>query len=110
MEFEEQIKQWITIDNQLKQYSEKVKELREKRNNLEMNLKKNINPHSIIKINNDKLKLINSKVCEPLTFKYLEKTLSEIIKNDSQVKQIIEHVKEKREIKYILEIKRITNN
>jgi dihydroorotase len=45
-----------------------------------------------------------------LTFKYLEKTLGEIIKNESQVKLIMEHIKQKREIKVVPEIKRFSAN
>ena len=38
MDVENQIKQWIVVYNQLKQYNEKIKELREKRNILEQNI------------------------------------------------------------------------
>ena len=38
MSFENQIQQWVQIDNQLKQINEKTKELREKRNTLEKNI------------------------------------------------------------------------
>jgi len=110
MDVENQIKQWIVIDNQLKQYNEKIKELREKRNILEQNIINNTNTNITININNERLKIVNAKITEPLTFKYLEKSLGEIIKSDTQVKQIIDHVKEKREIKYISEIKRFSNN
>ena len=37
MSFEGQIQQWVSLDNQLKQLNEKVKDLRDKRNNLEEN-------------------------------------------------------------------------
>jgi dihydroorotase len=47
---------------------------------------------------------------EPLTFKYIEKTLGEVIKNESQVKLIMEHLKLKRETKIVSEIKRLYNN
>jgi hypothetical protein len=49
-------------------------------------------------------------LAEPLTFKYLEKALGEIIQNESQVKLIIEKLKQKRNIKTIPEIKRYSNN
>ena len=38
MSFENQIQQWVQLDNQLKQINEKTKELREKRNILEKNI------------------------------------------------------------------------
>jgi dihydroorotase len=62
------------------------------------------------KVNNDKLKFVDTKVPEPLTFKYLEKTLGEIIKNESQVQVIMEHIKQKRAIKIVPEIKRFSSN
>jgi hypothetical protein len=114
MSFEGQIQQWVQIDNQLKQINEKVKDLREKRNTLEQNITNYASTNNLInstvQISDGKLKFANTKVQEPLTFKYLEKTLNEVIKNESQVKLIIEHIRQKREIKIVPEIKRFSNN
>ena len=114
MSFESQIQQWVQIDNQLKQINEKAKDLREKRNTLEQNITiyaaSNNLTNSTVQISDGKLKFANTKVQEPLTFKYLEKTLNEVIKNESQVKLIMEHIRQKREIKIVPEIKRFSNN
>uniref|UniRef100_A0A6C0EQS9 Uncharacterized protein n=1 Tax=viral metagenome TaxID=1070528 RepID=A0A6C0EQS9_9ZZZZ len=114
MSFENQIKEWVSIDNQLKNLNEKVKELREKRSSLENNITtyafNNNLSKSTVHISDGKLKFSNTKITEPLTFKYLEKTLGEVINNESQVKIIIEHLKNKREVKIIQEIKRFSNN
>ena len=114
MSFESQIQQWVQTDNQLKQLNEKAKELREKRNTLEENLttyaSSNNLSNATVQISDGKLKFVNTKVQEPLTFKYLEKSLSEVIKNESQVKLIMEHVKQKRSSKIVPEIKRFSNN
>jgi len=114
MSFENQIQQWVSLDNQIKTLNEKTKELRDKRNKLEENItnyaSSNNLSNSTIQITDGKLKLVNSKVAEPLTFKYLEKTLSEVIKSDSQVKLIMEHIKQKRSVKIVPEIKRFSNN
>jgi hypothetical protein len=113
MNFENQIKQWVQFDNQLKELNEQTKELREKRNSLEKTITtyatSNNLSGSTIQISDGKLKILNTRVCEPLTFKYLEKSLSEIIKNENQVKSIIEHIKEKRQVKIVSEIKRFSN-
>ena len=91
-----------------------MNKLREQRNTLESNLtnyaKTNNMTDTTIKVNNDKLKFVDTKVPEPLTFKYLEKTLGEIIKNDSQVQLIMEHIKQKRSVKVVPEIKRFYSN
>ena len=114
MNFEQQIQQWVSVDNQLKQLNEKTKELREKRNSLEENITNYASTNNLsnatIKIGDGKLKFTNTRVPEPLTFKYLEKTLGEVIKNESQVKLIMEHLKQKRAIKVVPEIKRFSNN
>lgn len=114
MSFENQIQQWVSLDNQLKQLNEKVKDLRDKRNNLEENItsyaSENNLSNATVKISDGRLKFTNTKVQEPLTFKYLEKTLGEVIKNESQVKLIMEHLKQKRSIKIVPEIKRFSNN
>ena len=114
MSFEKQVQDWVSIDNQLKILNDKVKELRDKRNGLTTNLSKyaqnNNLANSAIQISDGKLRFVNTKIAEPLTFKYLEKVLAEIIKNESQVKQIIEHIKSNRDTKIIQEIKRFNNN
>ena len=114
MEFKEQIQQWVTIDNQLKIIGERMKELRDKKNENTDQINTHIETaelsNSVVKINDGQLKFIKVKETQPLTFKYLETCLSEIIKNEEQVKKIIEYVKNKREITYVSEIKRSYNN
>ena len=114
MSFEYKVQQWVQLDNQLKKLNEEVKQLRDQRNSLESNLttyaKTNNMADATIKVNNARLKFVDTKVPEPLTFKYLEKTLGEIIKNESQVQLIMEHIKQKRTIKIVPEIKRFSNN
>lgn len=112
--FENQIKQWVQVDNQIKEFNDRIRDLREKRNTLEKNITtyacSNNLSNSSIKIGEDKLKFATTRVPEPLTFKYLEKTLGDIIKNESQVQVIMNYVKQKRDIKVVPEIKRYNNN
>jgi hypothetical protein len=114
MSFDNEIQQWLQIDNQIKKLNEQSKLLREQRNTLESNLtnyaKINNFTDKTIKVNNNKIKFTDTKIPEPLTFKYLEKTLGEIIKNESQVNVIMEHIKQKRSIKVVPEIKRFYSN
>ena len=114
MSFQNQVQQWVLIDNQLKILNDKIKELREKRSSVTENLinyaSTNNLSSSVIQISDGKLKFTNTKVSEPLTFKYVEKTLGEVIKNEAQVKLIMEHLKNKRETKIVSEIKRFSNN
>jgi hypothetical protein len=114
MNFEQTIQKWVLLDNQIKIYNEKLKELRDKRDIIEQQLsqeaEKNNLTNSVIKITDGKLKFVNSKINSPLTFKYLEKSLGEIIKNTEQVNAIINYVKNNRVSKITTELKRYYNN
>ena len=66
MSFENQIQQWVSLDNQLKQLNEKVKDLRDKRNNLEENItsyaSENNLSNATVKISDGRLRFTNTKV------------------------------------------------
>ena len=114
MNFENQIQQWITIDNKMNILNDKMKELREKKNSISQQINTHIETSQLnntsVKISDGQLKFVNVKETQQLTFKYLETCLSEIIKNEEQVKKIVEYIKNKREVKYVPEIKRLYNN
>jgi len=109
-EFKTQLEKWLYVDNELKNVNEKVKKLRDIKSVLTQSLTEHINKkeltNSTIKINNEVVKFLNCKTTQPLTFKYLETCLGEIIKDEEKVVKIIEYVKNKRETNYSLDIKR----
>jgi hypothetical protein len=114
MSFEQNIQQWISVDNQMKQLTDKIKELRDKKNTLNdaiFNHVENSNlSNATVQISDGKLKFIKTKDTQQLTFKYLETCLHEIIKNEEQVNKIVDYIKNKRDVKYVPEIKRFYNN
>ena len=114
MSFEQHIQQWVSIDNQMKQLTDKIKELRDKKNTLNdviFNHVDNSNlTNATVQISDGKIKFVKSKDTQVLTFKYLETCLHEIIKNEDQVDKIVEYIKNKREVKFVPEIKRFYNN
>lgn len=111
MSFEDNIKEWVALDNQLKLYNDKIKQLRDKRtlvsdkilsvDNFETKLK-----NRTLEISDGKLKFVSTKISPSLSFKYVEDSLSKMIKNERQVEQIMRYLKENREIKIVPEIKR----
>ena len=113
MSFEQHIQQWVSIDNQMKQLSDKMKELRDKKNTLNDFIFNHVDNSNLsntsVQISDGKIKFIKTKDTQQLTFKYLEICLSEIIKNEDQVNKIVDYVKNKREVKYVPEIKRFYN-
>ena len=114
MSFEQQIQQWVSLDNQMKSLNEKLKELRDLKNNISEKIHIHVDENQLnnaaVKINDGQLKFLKIKETQTLTFKYLETCLSEIIKNEEQVKKIVEYIKNKREVKYLPEIKRFYTN
>ena len=102
---EQNIQQWVTIDNQLKLLSDKTKELRDKKNMLTEKICSE-NEDLSVKISDGRLRVVQTRETQPLTFKFLETCLSEIIKNETQVSQIVNYIKNKRDVKYGSELKR----
>lgn len=111
LSFEQQIQQWVSLDNQYKLYSDKMRELREKKHELTESILKNAEKNDLttVKITDGKLKFTSTKVSQAITFKYLEKSLGEVIKNENQAKQIIDYLKRNRESKVVAEIKRFND-
>jgi hypothetical protein len=111
MSFEQQIQQWVSIDNQMKQLTDKLKELKDKKNDLHESIFSHDNlSKTTIQLSDGKIKFIQTKDTQQLTFKYLETCLHEIITNKEQVDKIVEYIKNKRDVKFVSEIKRVYNN
>jgi len=108
---EKQLQQWVILDNQYKLVQEKSKELREKKSSLLESITSTggLSTNSVINITDGRIKLVNTKSTTPLTFTYLETCLSEIIKNEEQVKKIVDYLKKRRETKTVTELKRYYN-
>jgi hypothetical protein len=104
MNFEQEINEWINLDNEIKRLTEHINKLKDKKTTLNDKLISYAKQKKT-----EKLKYVLTNTFQPLTFTYINKCLGEIIKNEDQVKQIINYIKQKREIKVIEDIKRIYN-
>jgi hypothetical protein len=114
MSFEENIKKWVALDNQLKTLNEKTKQVRDDKNNLEEGIMTYVETNKLsnatVNISDGKLRFVSSKQTAPLTLKYVEECLSKCIGNESQVTQIMKVIKESRDVKYTADIKRYSAN
>jgi hypothetical protein len=114
MSFEENIKKWVWIDNQLKSVNERVKQLRDEKNTMEETIMSYVETNNLsnatINITDGKLRFVSSKQTAPLTLKYVEECLGKCISNPAQVKQVMQVIKENREVKYSADIKRQVNS
>ena len=107
------IQTWVELDNELKKLNEKTKDIRTRKNDIEDKImtyvEDNSMNNSVVNITDGKIKFCEVKQTQPLTLGFLEKCLSEVIANQSQVKQIVDYIKSKRETKIVPEIKRYYN-
>jgi hypothetical protein len=112
MSFESQVQQWVTADNQLKLLNEKTKVLRQLKHDLTDKLtiyaSQNNSLNNTINITDGRLRFANINTYAPLTFKYIEQSLGEIIHNPEQVKLIVNHLRENREVKVVPDLKRFS--
>lgn len=111
MSFEDDIKNYVIIDNKIKDYLKNLKNLRLKKheyntkiiNHLENNNLKN----ATIKINDGFLNYSYIQQNQNITFKYLEICFDKFFKNQPEISDsLLKFIKNEREIKYNKELKR----
>ena len=108
--FEENIKQWVTIDNEIKTMSDRLKEMKNKRSEISDTIldfveTENLNS-TTININNGTLKFGTTKQSNNLTLTYVKSCLEKCLPNEDDVNTIMDVIKSSREVKVINEIKR----
>ena len=108
--FQENVKSWVQVDNQIKRLSTHVSELRDKRKNIQDHItsyaEENNLDNAVIEISDGSLRFNNYKQTAPLTLKYVNKCLTECINDENTVNKLMDYIKEKREFKYQNGIKR----
>ena len=113
-EFQNNIKQWVTIDNNIKTLSENLKDLKAERSQISDNIlnfveQENLNT-TTIQINDGALKFTKTKQTSNLTLSYVKECLEKCISNEDDINNIMNVIKTSRESKYSNEIKRSYKN
>ena len=108
--FIEHIKRWVLLDTHLKRIQEKVKELKEERSNLDDSICSYLAKHNMqekkIEIHDGELRCAEKKDYTPLSYSYLERVLKTIVNDPSTVNRILQCIKDQREIKTHMELRR----
>ena len=111
MSFEDRIKSWVAIDNQIRLHNDKLKELRSQRNEITETVTSYLEENSLenakIEITGGSIGFIKNRVVPPLSLRYVEKCLGDVIANPEQVKQIMDYIKSNRDIKFSPDLKRV---
>ena len=108
--FQENIKEWVTIDNSIKTATEELKQMKTKRSEISDTIldfveTENLNS-TTININNGSLKFGTVKQSNSLTLTYVKSCLEQCISNEEDVNSIMDVIKSSREVKVSSEIKR----
>lgn len=110
MEFSEQIKRWVVLDNHLKTLSDKTKELRNEKSAITENILEHVEANqlsnAVVKVSDGRIKFIKTTQYSPLTFKHVETCLKKCIRDDDDVKKIISLIKDTRQTNIVSDIKR----
>ena len=113
MSFENNIKEWVNIDNKIRTYNNEVKRLRQQKDGLKDNIIAYIETNNLsdaqVQISDGVLKFQSVKQTSPLTFKFLETCLIDYLEDEEKVKNMIKYIKSKRESSYRNDIKRNYN-
>lgn len=111
--FENNIKTWVNIDNQIKSLNEKARELREQRNELCDEILTYAGTNNLgnatVEISDGRLKFATSRSTAPLTLRFIQTCLEDVIKEPEPVSKIMKYIKSKREVRTSSDIKRYYN-
>tara|TARA_B100000902_G_C27273847_1_gene897787 strand:+ start:948 stop:1298 length:351 start_codon:yes stop_codon:yes gene_type:complete len=112
--FENDIKEWVSIDNKIKTINDELRTLRETRNDKTDKILQYVETNSLnnatVNITDGKLKFVASRQTTPLTLKHVEECLNKCIADEQQVKVVIDYIKNSRPVKVSQDIKRSYNN
>ena len=110
MALQDNIKEWIKIDNEITSLNSRIKELRDSKKPIQSTIIEHIENEELfdatVKISDGRLKFVQQKQTPPLTLKYVEQCLKEKLSNENNVESIMDHIKNSRDIKQITNIKR----
>ena len=109
--FEQNIRTWVKLDNEIKQKLLEIKMLRVQKDEAHDNILEYIRENNLeeitIKIGDGKLRLAHNNVAQPISYKFLSETLVDYFEDDGDVVQeIINYIKQKRPSKTVTELKR----
>tara|TARA_B100000902_G_C26676209_1_gene605545 strand:+ start:218 stop:565 length:348 start_codon:yes stop_codon:yes gene_type:complete len=112
--FREDIKLWVSLDNQIKSLTGQLNNLRNDKNNVNNNIFKYVEDNnlsnSIINITDGQLNFTTIRQTSSITIKNIETILNENIKDKDLVNLLIDKIKNSRNTKNVNTIKRINTN
>jgi len=112
MAFESTIKDWIINDKELQTLNDRIKQLRARRTELDSKIIEYTRESEIkktFKYGDVVMKVLDVNISETITFKYLERCLSDMVKNENQVKQMMDYIKRNRTVRTVSHVERVVS-
>ena len=111
-DFQESIKAWVEIDNELKVLNNKARELREERKDIQEEIMEYVETNKLsnatVNISDGQLKFANVRQQSALTYTHVKNCLMDCIQDEENVKKIMKYIKQKREVSMCLILKEAT--
>ena len=108
------VQQYIQLDEELDAIHSEQKVLREKRTQVQTQIIEYMKEHDLehrtLKTGKTQLSIVSRKQYSTISFSYLEKTLSKLISDNSQVLSILQYLRDNRDVKQITELRYNTVN
>ena len=109
-QFEDYVKKYIEVDNELERLQEKVRTMKEWKRKLNTVIVKHMENQRLtdhtLEVHDGTLRYYERKEYSSMSFTYIERCLRDMISDDEQVRYVIQYLKDKREVKYVPELKR----
>ena len=112
-QFQENIKKWVSLDTQLKNINNEAKNIRSQKQELNENIYEFVNTNNLstnsVRISDGRLKFQTIKQTSPLTLGHVQGCLLDLF-TEEETDKIMEHIRNKRNVKEIKDIKRFYDN
>jgi len=110
-EFIKAVKHWVSLDNQLRIFNERIREARDAKSILTQQIYQYTEDNNFtnpsIEISDGELIVCDKREYSSLSFSYIDKCLTKLIKEPAHVDKIIHALKENREQYVVPDIRRI---
>jgi hypothetical protein len=110
MSFSDNIKKWVSIDDEIRALNLELKNKRLERSNILESIIQYKTDNNLdgkmIKYNQQTLKFSKTRQYQSITYEFIKTCLNDLIDDKGQVQEILEYIKEKRSFKNVEDIKR----
>ena len=113
MSLENNIREWVRLDNRLRQLNLEQKNIRQEHNKLSETIIDNIKSRHdntrVIKISDGRLNVSDFNHYQPLTFNYLKCVLNQYFQDSNEASKLLEYIKNNRTIESSTVLRRTYN-